>query len=122
MVIGAINRDKGLKGAKLKSFQLYEAALDPSQVQALHAGTPVMQAKPRSSDKQAQLQAARQKLYDLQDRIPRIMTMRETAGEPVKTYILNRGEYNLPGEEVQPAMPEIIKRFYNCTTIKHSNR
>ena len=111
VVIGAINRDKGLKGAKLKSFQLYEAALDPSQVQALHAGAPVMQANAQIVSKQAQLQAARQKLYDLQDRIPRIMTMRETAGEPVKTYILNRGEYNLPGEQVQPAMPEILKDF-----------
>jgi hypothetical protein len=37
--------------------------------------------------------------------------MRETAGEPVKTHILNRGEYNQPGEEVQPAMPEILKDF-----------
>ena len=111
VVIGAINRDKGLKGAKLKSFQLYEAALDPSQVQAMHAGTPVMQANAQIVNKQAQLQAARQKLYDLQDRIPRIMTMRETAGEPVKTYILNRGEYNQPGEQVQPQLPEVLKDF-----------
>lgn len=111
VVIGAVNRDKGLKGAKLKSFQLYEAALDPSQVQALHAGAPVIQGNGQIVAKQAQLQAARKKLYDLQDSIPRIMTMRETAGEPVKTHILNRGEYNQPGEEVHPAMPEIIKDF-----------
>ena len=109
--IGAIGRDKGLKGARLKSFDLFETALDPSQVQALHSGAPVMQANSQIVAKQAQLQAARQKLYELQDRIPRIMTMRETAGEPVKTHILNRGEYNQPGEEVQPALPEILKDF-----------
>jgi hypothetical protein len=111
VVIGAVGRDKGLKGARLKSFDLFETALNPSQVQALHSGAPVMQANSQIVAKQAQLQAARQKLYELQDRIPRIMTMRETAGEPVKTHILNRGEYNQPGEEVQPAMPEILKDF-----------
>jgi hypothetical protein len=118
VVIGAIGRDKGLKGARLKSFQLYETALDPSQVHALHAGAPVMQAAAEIVAKQAQLQAARQKLYDLQDRIPRIMTMRETAGEPVKTYILNRGEYNLPAEEVQPQLPEVLPVF---NILKQSN-
>jgi hypothetical protein len=111
VVIGAIGRDKGLKGAKLKSFQLYEAALDPSQVQALYAGAPVMQANAQIVSKQAQLQAARQKLYDLQDSIPRIMTMRETAGAPVKTHILTRGEYSLPAEEVQPQMPAVLPSF-----------
>ncbi len=119
VVIGAVMRDKGLKGAKLKSFQLYEAALDPSQVQALHAGAPVMQGNGQIVAKQAQLQAARKKLYDLQDSIPRIMTMRETAGAPVKTHILNRGEYNQPSEEVQPAMPEIIKDF---VVLKQQNK
>lgn len=119
VVIGAVMRDKGLKGAKLKSFQLYEAALDPSQVQALHAGAPVMQGNGQIVAKQAELQAARKKLYDLQDSIPRIMTMRETAGEPVKTHILNRGEYNQPSEEVQPAMPEIIKDF---VVLKQQNK
>jgi hypothetical protein len=109
--IGAINRDKGLKGAKLKSFQLFEAALDPIQVEALHAGTPVMQAASEIVASQAQLQAARKKLHDLQDSIPRIMTMRETEGAPVKTHILTRGEYDKPAEEVQPAIPAVLPAF-----------
>ena len=116
--IGAIMRDKGLKGAKLKSFQFFETELDPRQIAALHAGNPVFQATPPRLAKQKALQTARKKLYDLQDRIPRIMTMRETAGEPVKTHILTRGEYNLPAEEVQPALPAIIKDF---TVLQQSN-
>ncbi len=118
ILIGAVSRDKGLKGAKLKSFQFFETELDPRQIAALHAGNPVFQATPPRLARQKALQTARKKLYDLQDRIPRIMTMRETAGEPVKTHILTRGEYNLPAEEVQPALPAIIKDF---TVLQESN-
>ncbi len=85
-IIGAISRDKGLKGAKLKSFQLFETALDPSQVQALHAGAPVMQANARIVSQAGPAPGrAHRSSTTLQDSIPRIMTMRETAGEPVKT-------------------------------------
>jgi hypothetical protein len=40
--------------------------------------------------------------------LPLAMGLRD-AGAPAKTFVLSRGDYNNPGDEVQPAFPEILQ-------------
>ncbi|MGB2265622.1 MAG: DUF1553 domain-containing protein [Akkermansiaceae bacterium] len=112
--IGAIARDKGLKNTRLKDAQIYLSTLSPVQVADLHAGKPLFQSSPQILAKEKELRAARKLHNDLQNKITRIMAMRESdrKDQPyVKTYILNRGNYNEPTEEVQPATPSVLPDF-----------
>ncbi|MDZ4709941.1 MAG: DUF1553 domain-containing protein [Saprospiraceae bacterium] len=60
-----------------------------------------------SLELRAQLQLKRRALSDSTENIQEIMVMQET-GQPVKTYLLKRGNYMDPGEEVFPSTPEFI--------------
>lgn len=41
--------------------------------------------------------------------LPVAMVLRNSNGPPAKTFILGRGDYNDPRDEVQPAFPEILR-------------
>ncbi len=53
------------------------------------------------------LEATRQGLNDLEGRIPSTMIMAEME-TPRETFILARGEYDQPGEKVEPSVPEVL--------------
>ncbi len=40
--------------------------------------------------------------------LPLAMALQDGNGTPAKTFVLSRGDYNNPGEEVQPGFPEIL--------------
>jgi hypothetical protein len=57
-----------------------------------------------------ELQQARQQESDLIEEIPEIMVMRDMP-KPKQAYLLQRGEYNLRGEEVFPDTPASLPHF-----------
>ena len=40
--------------------------------------------------------------------LPLAMALQNNSGKPAKTFMLARGDYNSPGDEVQPGFPEIL--------------
>ena len=54
-----------------------------------------------------QLTAARMEQNAIQNEIPEIMAMGD-APRPRKTFVLNRGRYDLPGQEVEPGVPSSL--------------
>jgi hypothetical protein len=42
--------------------------------------------------------------------LPMAMTLQDSNGAPAKTFVLGRGDYNNPGDEVQPRFPEILSQ------------
>ncbi|WP_236974551.1 DUF1553 domain-containing protein [Membranihabitans maritimus] len=57
-----------------------------------------------------ELRKARKKKFDFVENIPEIMVMDEME-DPRTTYVLERGEYDAHGEEVQPDVPDHIMPF-----------
>lgn len=58
------------------------------------------------------LETERTKLFNLLDSIPEIMVMGDLP-KPRKTFVLDRGMYNAPTEEVSPGIPEAVLPFDN---------
>lgn len=56
------------------------------------------------------LRVLRKKKYQLQDTIPEVM-VQEDRPNPRATFILNRGQYDMPGEEVFASTPESVFSF-----------
>ncbi|HND53042.1 MAG TPA: DUF1549 and DUF1553 domain-containing protein, partial [Pirellulaceae bacterium] len=52
---------------------------------------------------------AKKKLEELKSQLPTVMVMRE--GAPRKTHLLIRGQYDRPGDEVQPGLPSALPRL-----------
>jgi len=61
-------------------------------------------------NQKSQLEVEKTKLFNLLDSIPEIMVMGDLP-KPRKTYILDRGMYNAPTEEVFPGIPEAVLQF-----------
>ncbi len=81
----------GLSGEELSHLRgYYFAAVSPA----------VLQAK-------QELQQTRAALADSVERVPELMVMREMA-VPKKTFVLERGNYDAPGEQVFPNTPAAI--------------
>jgi hypothetical protein len=59
---------------------------------------------------QKDLQKTRTALADTTENIPELMVMQEDK-KPKKTYVLGRGQYDMPREEVQPNTPASILQF-----------
>ncbi len=59
---------------------------------------------------QKKLRELRKQRYELLDQVPEIMVQEEMA-TPRKTYLLERGQYDSPGEEVFPATPSYLSPF-----------
>jgi len=69
----------------------------------------------RNTDQQSKnirsaLRMLRMEKLELLNNIKEVMVMKEM-DEPRKTYVLERGEYDAPQEEVRPVTPEIIMPF-----------
>ncbi|MFD2200069.1 DUF1553 domain-containing protein [Shivajiella indica] len=129
--VGAVWRGKGLKGALVDEISVYEKELSaievlqiakPEEFKAVISKSP-SQLNPQ--EKQAlkklylnnhslayreklKVVIAQRKAYsDSVERIPEMMIMQDMQNKR-STYILTRGEYNLPGEEVFPKTPESV--------------
>ena len=117
IVIGERMRDSGFKNGLVDDFRVYDLALTPAAVKSLASDggtvTPdpghfLAVHDPASRDLRTKLQAKRQELSALVEKIPEIMVMEEFDGEPRQTHLLERGSYLTPGEAVAPATPAFL--------------
>jgi hypothetical protein len=124
ILIGARNRDRGFKGGRIDEFRVFSRHLTALEVAdvAGHA-VDLRDADPADAyevylateDEEAlaaldALGAARSERDALANALPEIMTMTETE-QPRQTYLLMRGAYDAPGEEVQRDTPSGVMPF-----------
>lgn len=121
--------ENGVFKGSIDEINIYRQCLTPLEIQALYASEAGKEPSP-TPQQTLQLahflqrqhpgyQESQQELRDLvgqrlaiSDTIAEIMIMEERR-EKRKTFILNRGQYNQPTEEVQPGTPGSILAFSN---------
>ncbi|MEQ8848928.1 DUF1553 domain-containing protein [Botrimarina sp.] len=119
LTVGHRFRDVGFKGGAVDELGVYTAELTPVEVASL-AGLGESEVgaadwrehhlrrhTPAWTDARARLQHARLERDVLRDAIPQIATMADLP-ERRPSYLLERGAYDSPGEEVEPAPPAAI--------------
>jgi hypothetical protein len=134
LAVGHRFRDRGFKDGEVDELQVFDRALTPLEAGQLSDGQALarrLSADPASladADRDslfayylanhdeayraalAKLQDARQADAKLTDPIAEIMVMREMA-EPRPTFVLNRGAYDAPGDQVSADTPHGILAF-----------
>jgi hypothetical protein len=55
-----------------------------------------------------ELEALREQRFHLARHVATVMVMQELPGKPRQTHVLLRGQYNLPGDAVEPGVPEAL--------------
>jgi hypothetical protein len=132
--LGGWWRGLGFKGGKLDDVVVYNRRLTPFEIRVLAQKANFNavfnknkdQLSPQDhsilkdfyisaidtniSNAQKELQIRRKTLADSTEHIPELMVMQEMP-QPKKTYILQRGQYDALGEEVQPGTPEGVLAF-----------
>jgi hypothetical protein len=130
--IGGWWRGRGFKGGKIDDVTVYSRKLTPFEIKTLAKKASWLQVVAKavlsSEDKnnlkayylavvdpevnaEAQkLTALRSQLSDSTENIDELMVMRETT-KPKKTFLLRRGNYDMPGQQVYPNTPEAILPF-----------
>ena len=117
--IGARFRDRGFTHGAVDELTVFERQLSQLEVAALarqnleapaadqlweHHRLAGSESVGMARDK---LRAARQQLFSLEDQIPEIMAMRDSP-HASSTRIRIRGAYDQLGDEVEPAVPEVL--------------
>ncbi|RMG17660.1 MAG: DUF1553 domain-containing protein [Bacteroidetes bacterium] len=127
--IGARWRGAGIKGAKVDDILVFERALTPAELRGLYepkqwaglvkrAGEQDEQAlqevekwylhhQPAYRQALQELQQARQAYHAAVDTVKEIMVMDEMP-RPRQAYLLVRGQYDVHGEAVSPAVPDFL--------------
>ncbi|WP_164104303.1 DUF1553 domain-containing protein [Candidatus Laterigemmans baculatus] len=135
LALGSRFRDRGFTGGAVAELRIFERDLSAVEIALLSAGPQIIadrgaMAAPgaiagpaedfepealrlallEASDAElrqarATLRQRRQEWAAARDAIPAIMAMEELA-EPRATYVLRRGQYDAPGEEVSAGVPE----------------
>ena len=132
--VGAWNRGLGFKGGKVDDILVYNRALTNIEIKIIDGQTTwasitgklpeqlsqqelndlktyyLSAVNPGMVDAQKKLQHLRSTLSDSTENIPELMVMQEMP-QPRKTFLLQRGNYDAPGEEVFPNTPPSILPF-----------
>lgn len=132
--IGAWWRGLGFKGGKIDEIIVYNRQLSDYEIavlagiknwSAIAAKEPAVLTAEETNALQAYylsvnnpsfieankgLQKLRAELADSTENIQELMVMREMK-EPKKTYLLKRGNYDMPGDEVHANTPEFLSKF-----------
>ena len=129
--IGFRGKIKVMDRARIDELKIYGRALNPLEVMldhdtdnfsAWHAGLENTSKEQMlknyfydfidhdSQAQKARIEEERIRLFNLVDSIPEIMVMGDLK-EPRKTYVLDRGMYNAPTEEVFPAAPDAVMPY-----------
>jgi hypothetical protein len=115
-------RDSGFKNGLLDEFQIFDRCLTPWEIRLVAgttAGAPdrealfawyLQQVDPPYRAATAELRALREQENDLINDVAEIPVMSEMS-PPRPTYLLKRGAYDAPGEQVEPGVPERIFPF-----------
>lgn len=128
ITIGQRFRDRGFKGGSVDEFHVFERQLTQAEISQLIDGKALTESlasrSPNLSEPQKallldyylssssrtyqqaleDLQKARTEHYKVADSVAEIMAMQELS-QPRKTFVLNRGEYAEPKDEVFPSTP-----------------
>ncbi|WKN41157.1 DUF1553 domain-containing protein [Tunicatimonas pelagia] len=117
---GALWRGTGTKNALLDEIKVYDRELLPAEVAAWSGKKELDQQTQQALasvhanlgywQKKKELQKLRTEQNALVESVPEIMVMDELE-EPRPTFLLDRGAYDAPSEEVHPATPESILTF-----------
>lgn len=119
LTLAARFRDAGFKGGLIDEFKVFDRWLTPFEVKLLcspDAGSPteadlfayfLHRVDPTYRAAVAELRMLREEESALVNDVPEIMTMQEMA-ERRPTFLLKRGAYDAPGEQVEPGTPERI--------------
>ncbi|HEU0123578.1 MAG TPA: DUF1553 domain-containing protein [Bryobacteraceae bacterium] len=83
---------------EIKEPQFWSKALTSDEVRAL-AGR---------KEADLELEMLREQRLALQRNVAMVMVMEELPGKPRETHVLLRGQYNMPGERVEPGVPETL--------------
>ncbi len=129
MTIGQRFRDRGFKQGEVDDLRIVTRACTPLEIRDLHDGRALAEAVATADPDDAALRAAfasafdpdvrghrlelreaRRELAGALDATPEIMTMQELP-EPRVARILARGQYDLPGEIVEPGTPAMLPAF-----------
>lgn len=117
--IGSRFRDRGLKGGEVDDVWVAGWELSADEI-GLAMGNELVKAPPQESSESgpdpasAELYELRKKRDQLRDRVPQIMTMRQSPDLPAArrtAYLLGRGEYSSRGEQVPPALPRALPKL-----------
>lgn len=121
-------RGRGFKDGKLDEIRIFNTELTPLEMQAVFLETPIQKPETNEPDTEAwfdywlnrhhkpyqtwvsDLQEARQEESRIVESLREIMAMGDIKGGR-KTYILRRGQYDLPAEEVSAGTPDRILPF-----------
>ncbi|MFK7852012.1 MAG: DUF1553 domain-containing protein [Akkermansiaceae bacterium] len=118
-------RDFGLRGGVIDDLSFHLRAITPVEVRAIAANQPIQELKshshqlreyylsaidPNARALSQKLSAARAAYRTEQNKVREIVTMRESS-EPRPAYILERGEYTMPGEKVERETPDWLPPF-----------
>jgi hypothetical protein len=82
----------------VKEAQFWTRALRGAEVRSLA----------RLATADPELESLREQRLRIARRVATVMVMQELPGEPRPTHVLLRGQYNLPGERVEPGVPEAL--------------
>jgi hypothetical protein len=117
LAVGTRFRQKAPVGSGIDELRVFKRNLAPVEIAFLHdenvtttadALTELKtDATPSVVAAQAALTAARTKENEIATSIPQVLVMGD-APEPTPTFVLNRGVYNAPGEQVSPKGVEAV--------------
>ena len=126
--LGARMRGKGFTNGLIDDIKVYERALAAPEVAIVAGSTPVPQEAKTDSvasgyfdayvyhsvqdyrQALSQRQQLRQQRNRLVEEVQELMVMDELE-DPRQTFLLERGSYDAPGEEVQPSTPASVLSF-----------
>jgi hypothetical protein len=115
-------RDSGFKQGLIDEFEIFDRCLTPWEARRLAdaaAGSPepeallawyLQQADAPYQAAMADLRKLREQENNLVNDVPEVMVMKDMSPRR-PTFLLKRGAYDAPGEEVQPDVPEQIAPF-----------
>ncbi|TWU35886.1 DUF1553 domain-containing protein [Novipirellula artificiosorum] len=125
ITIGERFRDRGFKNGEVDEFSVYDCQLSRLEIRMLASVTQTKSVDPLADElvehylarldetvRQARLRMheSRKSLCAIEDSLQEIMVMRELP-EPRPSYLLARGSYDQPVEQVYPGTPQVLPPF-----------
>ena len=128
ITIGERMRDHGFKNGLVDDFRVFDRPLSPLEIRETFAAGTIASSIAARADaeslggyvasafdanvalKQRALEAARRSRDDLAEKPQEVMVMRELP-QPKTAYVLERGDYDKRGEQVEPNTPATLPPF-----------
>lgn len=102
--------DKSMPNGEVDEFHIFSDRLTDPEVAHLYAMKPFQLSAKKPKSDTTELLRIRKSICDLYDSVKEVMVMGDLP-QPRKTYVLDRGVYDSPGEDVSPSTPASILSF-----------